>query len=292
VLENAPLVLFALGPDGIVTICQGSGLLGISPETAGAVVGQSVYEVFANVPQVQRLVRSALEGHTVAVEPWEAGVAWAYELDWDPLPVFQNYSAYTSELDRLNAAAAESPDGPERILRENQLLVLPEFPTPDLDGRYPGWAPREQARAVLCNFAPLHTTERWQVLGRVPDRCGPPRMIGSVQSRYGEVVEVPSPGPGEVVFARIQGAEVGGLERLTALITAGIRSGAFPAEIDPGIAIAMLKSALMPRIVSDLRRDHTPQQIADGFMNLFCENLRRYVSGEPLLNVVDRARGY
>jgi hypothetical protein len=162
--------------------------------------------------------RGALEGHTVAVEPWEAGVAWAYELEWDPLPVFQNYSAYTSELDRLNAAAVESPDGPERILRENQLLVLPEFPTPDLDGRYPGWDPPEQARAVLCNFAPLHTTERWQVLGRVPDRCGPPRPIGSVQSRYGEVVAVPAPGAGEVVFARIQGAGVGGLELLTSLI--------------------------------------------------------------------------
>jgi hypothetical protein len=139
-------------------------------------------------------------------------------LDWDPLPVFQNYSAYTSELDRLNAAAAESQNGPERILRENQLLVLPEFPTPDLDGRYPGWDPPEQARAVLCNFAPLHTTERWQVLGRVPDRCGRPRPIGSVESRYGEVVEVPAPGAGEVVFARIQGAGVSGLERLTALI--------------------------------------------------------------------------
>jgi phosphoglycerate dehydrogenase-like enzyme len=28
------------------------------------------------------------------------------------------------------------------------------------------------------------------------------------------------------------------------------------------------------------------------FMDLFCANLRRYVNGEPLLNVVDRARGY
>ena len=37
----------------------------------------------------------ALRGHTVAVEPWEAGAAWAYELDWQPQPVFQNYSAYT-----------------------------------------------------------------------------------------------------------------------------------------------------------------------------------------------------
>jgi hypothetical protein len=165
--------------------------------------------------RIDRRSRTALEGRTVAIEPWEAAVAWAYELNWEPLPVFQNYSAYTSELDRLNAAAVESRSGPERILRENQLLVLPEFPTPDLDGRYPGWDPPEQARAVLCNFVPLQTTERWQVLGRVPNRCGRPHPIGSLEARYGEVVPVPAPGPEEVVFVRIHGAGLGGLERLS-----------------------------------------------------------------------------
>lgn len=63
VLDNAPLVLFAIAPDGIVTICEGSGLAGVSPETAGQVVGQSVYDVFANVPEVRGLVHSALMGH-------------------------------------------------------------------------------------------------------------------------------------------------------------------------------------------------------------------------------------
>ena len=29
-----------------------------------------------------------LRGHTMAIEPWETGVAWAYQLDWDPLPIF------------------------------------------------------------------------------------------------------------------------------------------------------------------------------------------------------------
>lgn len=161
---------------------------------------------------------AALSGRTVAVEPWEATAAWSYELDWSPLPVFQNYSAYTPELDRLNAAAAESPDGPERILRENPLLVFPEFPTAGLDNRYPGWDPPEQQRAVLCNFAPVQTSERWQVLARIPDRCGEPRPLGTIEAAAGEAVPVPQPQPGEFVFVRIEGAGVGGLERLTTML--------------------------------------------------------------------------
>jgi hypothetical protein len=157
---------------------------------------------------------AAVGSHTVAVEPWEIGAAWAYELDWDPLPVFQNYSAYTPPLDRLNAEAVEDPDGPERLLRHNPLVVQPEFPTADLDDRFLGWDPPEQARAVLCNFAPLWEDERWQVLGRVPDRCGPERELGSVIAAAGEAVPVPTPGAGEVVFARVHGAGVSGLERV------------------------------------------------------------------------------
>jgi hypothetical protein len=162
--------------------------------------------------------RAALRGRTVAIEPWEAGVAWAYDLDWKPLPVFQNYSAYTAPLDRLNAEAVESPDGPERILRENPLLVFPEFPTQDLDSRFAGWDPPEQQRAVLCNFAPLHTSERWQVLGRVPDRCGEPRPAGLVEAGEGESVRVPTPGRGEAIFVRIHGAGIGGLERVSTFL--------------------------------------------------------------------------
>jgi hypothetical protein len=160
--------------------------------------------------------QAALKGRTVSVEPWEAGVAWAYGYQWDPLPVFQNYSAYTSKLDRLNAEAVEDPEGPERILRENPLAVFPEFPTQDVDDRFPSWDPPEQARAVLCNFAPLHADDRWQVLGRVPDRCGVPRSAGSAKAGEGEAVKVPAPGKGEAIFVRIHGVGVGGVEKLAA----------------------------------------------------------------------------
>jgi hypothetical protein len=182
-------------------------------------------ESMKGVYRLDRQTRLALRGHTVAIEPWEVGVAWAYRLAWAPLPVFQNYSAYTSSLDRLNAADVESAGGAERILRENQLLVAPEFPTLDLDDRFIGWDPPAQARAVLCHFVPLHTTDRWQVLGRTQNRCEAPRFIGSIEASPGSTVRVPAPGPSDVVFVRIHGAGVSGLERLsTALLHAGLRS--------------------------------------------------------------------
>ncbi len=161
---------------------------------------------------------AALRGHTVAIEPWEIGVAWAYRLDWDPLPVFQNYSAYTSRLDRINTEALLSAGGPERILRENTGLVYPEFPTRSIDGRFPGWDPPQQQRAVLCHFAVVEATARWQVLARGPNRCGPSRLLGTAEAGPGEAVPVPAPGPDEVVWARIDGVEVGGLERLLAFL--------------------------------------------------------------------------
>jgi hypothetical protein len=161
---------------------------------------------------------AALRGHTVAVEPWEIGVTWAYHLDWDPLPVFANYQAYTSKLDDANADKVESPTGPDRILRENVPVVTPEWPTGDLDNRYPGWDPPAQARAILCNFVPLHTTIRWQVLGRTPDRCGPPQLVRSVEAAPGTTVTVPPPGRDGVVFVRIHGAGVSGLERLSSFL--------------------------------------------------------------------------
>jgi hypothetical protein len=163
-------------------------------------------------------ILAGLRGHTVSIDPWEIGVAWAYDLNWSPLPIFQNYSAYTTRLDELNAAALASREGPERVLRENPREVYPEFATLNADGRFFGWDPPAQARALLCNFVPLVTTKRWQLLARVGDRCGAARPIGGADAAFGESVAVPAAGPGEVVFARIDGADVEGLERLRAVL--------------------------------------------------------------------------
>jgi PAS domain-containing protein len=51
VVANAPIILFALDRAGVFTLAEGSGLdaLGLEP---GQVVGQSVFDVYRDVPQV------------------------------------------------------------------------------------------------------------------------------------------------------------------------------------------------------------------------------------------------
>jgi hypothetical protein len=213
-----------------------------------------------------------LRGHTVATEPWEIGVAWAYQLDWDPLPIFANYQAYTSKLDEANAAEVESPAGPDRILRE----AVPGSSTGDVDNRYPGWDPPAQARAILCHFVPLQTSLRtdsinpsyaatgWQVLGRTPNRCSSPQLIRSIEADPGTTVPVPEPGRNEVVFVRIYGAGVSGLERLsTFLLHARTRSvvvnGAQSYRLIPGTASDGLLLWGSDRIAEGGAFSHIPQ---------------------------------
>ncbi len=176
---------------------------------------QDMRRVYRLSPATLRLLR----GRTMYVAPWEEAAAWAYGLRWDPPPVFQNYSAYTAALDRLNANALRSPGGPQRILRENTLTVNPKTHSPPaVDRRLPAWDPPGQSLAMLCNYAPLLTTPRWQVLGKVPSRCGPPIRVGSLGTSYGATIRVPAPAMGRIVYAKISGAEVTGLERIRTLV--------------------------------------------------------------------------
>jgi PAS domain S-box-containing protein len=63
IITGAPIVLFSIDPDGILSLFEGLGSagLGVSPER---VVGRSVFEVFAHVPQLLGAVRKAMTGET------------------------------------------------------------------------------------------------------------------------------------------------------------------------------------------------------------------------------------
>jgi hypothetical protein len=154
----------------------------------------------------------------VAIDPWEIGVAWAYGLNWSPLPVFQNYSAYTSDLDRLNAGAVEDPDGPQLILRENPAGLNPVFGGRSFEERHPAWDPPAQNLAVVCNFTSLSRTKSWQVLRRIPDRCGPEKFISAAAGGPGVVIPVPQAAPGQLIVMKIHGVAVSGLEQLRSLL--------------------------------------------------------------------------
>jgi PAS domain S-box-containing protein len=61
VVSNAPIVLFALDKEGRFTLSEGKGLeaLGLTP---GQAVGQSIFEVYRDVPQILENVRWAMAG--------------------------------------------------------------------------------------------------------------------------------------------------------------------------------------------------------------------------------------
>jgi PAS domain-containing protein len=66
VLDHAPVILFALDPDGRVTLSEGRGLmaLGMKP---GATVGKSVFDLYGDQPDLIAIVRRALRGEDFEV---------------------------------------------------------------------------------------------------------------------------------------------------------------------------------------------------------------------------------
>ena len=63
--------------------------------------------------------------------------------------------------------------------------------------------------ALLCNFESAAEGGGWQALVRVPDRCGAPRPVGSVQGALGEPIALPPAPPGTVLIGRVHGLEIG-----------------------------------------------------------------------------------
>lgn len=175
---------------------------------------QSVRTTLAVPPPVL----DALAGKTVAIEPWEITIAWAYELDWKPLPVFQNYQDYTQQLDRLNAAAAEDAEnGPQALLRQMPAGTVETGGRPAMFERQPAWDPPEQSLADFCNFVPTLTEGAWQVLSRIPDRCGEPMLAASLTVAPGQTFPIPQARDDEIVIMRVHGARLEGMEKLAAL---------------------------------------------------------------------------
>jgi hypothetical protein len=177
-----------------------------SPSERASIMAKGRQEFAPIAPRTLQL----LEGHTVHVYPYEAGVVWAYHLKWRPLPVIQSYVAYTTGLDEEDAHALSSAQAPQRILRG---------PEPAIDRRVQAFDEGLTIRTILCRYQELRTTAIRQVLALGPNRCGAPIALGTVHAGWGEAVEVPAPPNGHsFVFVRIGGVAVAGFERLYALL--------------------------------------------------------------------------
>jgi hypothetical protein len=138
---------------------------------------------------------NALATHSFAVEPVEDSMSFAYPAlrHWDPEPVLQAYSAYTSYLDHLDAAFLASQRAP-------QLILYRPVSTNRFD---PAWQPPAATEALYCHYVEVMTADYWVLLRRVPDRCGRAVAIEQVTAHFGQRVDVPAaPGPGDMVIAR------------------------------------------------------------------------------------------
>jgi hypothetical protein len=138
-------------------------------------------------------VVAALDRRGVEADPWDVAQVDALGMRWDPVPIFQNYQTYTSELDAINTKALSSADGPPSILDRSIAG----------DDRYRVWESPDYQVAKVCNFEMAAAEGSWQALRRSDDICGKSSLLGHVDAKAGQSIAVPAPhDPNSVVVAR------------------------------------------------------------------------------------------
>lgn len=130
----------------------------------------------------------------VDVFPWDISLAYAYGLCWHPRPVFQSYSAYTEDLDLLNARHFGGARSPEMLL----------FSFKSIDSRYPIFDEPATFRAILLNYRLIAKAGHFLILerkegpeGQEESKCSPPQHV-----RLGQPLAVPRV-KGCLTFARV-----------------------------------------------------------------------------------------
>jgi hypothetical protein len=114
--------------------------------------------------------------------PWEMSPLFANGLNWNPRPVPQSYSAYTPELDELNARLYRSPDGPEYILYHLDAI----------DTQHPWWVDPLTSRELYSRFDVIASGARFLVLKRRPiPRSVELKPTAAASVRLGERIRVP-----------------------------------------------------------------------------------------------------
>jgi hypothetical protein len=150
----------------------------------------TMQRAYAVPPSMIRMMR----GHSVDVDPWVQNVTWAYPgLEMDPLPVIQDYTAYSTSLDDLDAADLASRAAPHYILRQADARI---------DTRVQAMDPPLTQIAILCRYHQQEATRAWQLLERSSDRCGRVKFLKAMVKHEGVRLRVPAPHRGTMILAR------------------------------------------------------------------------------------------
>jgi hypothetical protein len=125
-----------------------------------------------------------LENKTVDIFPWDISMAWAYNLEWTPRPIFQSYSAYTQYLDEKNSLHFVGNEAPDIIL----------YTSNSIDGRYPIFDEPGTFRNILFNYRYQNSSGNWIILNHSKDTnlSNQVEYLGTTEIKVGEIAEIPN----------------------------------------------------------------------------------------------------
>ena len=137
--------------------------------------------------QVPAQFLSAIGDAPVHIDPQETSVAWAYNLNWSPPPVFAPFAIHTPVLDEL--ASRSFTYGPRYILSR----LSPSIPAVGVDGRLALQEAPLYSRALLCNYTVLGIDQGWALFTHSAPHCGPLKEVSSTAITENETAEIPAP---------------------------------------------------------------------------------------------------
>jgi len=107
--------------------------------------------------------RAAVGDATIDLVANEVGLLILNQLDWQPRPVFQSYSAYTPKLQELNARALSSARAPEFVLMGGRSI----------DVRLPTLDDAALLQVLLRDYEAVLEEKEYLLLRRSPDAGAP-----------------------------------------------------------------------------------------------------------------------
>ena len=141
-------------------------------------------------PSVAAIVR----GGTADDIPFNLPIVGANGWRWAPRPVFQSYSAYTPELDLLNARHLAGPASAGHIFLH----------WGDIDGKQPLLDDAASWRSLFDHYdIVLKQPDMFVLERRASSRFLEPRAVGSVNSVWHRDIRVPHFGPAEFTMMRV-----------------------------------------------------------------------------------------
>ncbi len=142
-------------------------------------------------------ISAAVGSRTVDVVTFDQGLVFLNGLTWHPRPVFQSYSAYTSELTAINARFFKRPDAPEFVIMGLRTI----------DGRLATTDDPETLMVLVRDYEAVLVEDDYLLLrracpslhasaaGNMPARAaaaGPERETVEIQERFNRRIDVPS----------------------------------------------------------------------------------------------------